>query len=445
MKKYNIKKIIDNNDLNVRSNLISFLTDNPDSLPLEILSRLAELTNNSRLETAAYYTDQIILDNLEKELPHIDKKTIHILEPSAGVGNFLQVIIDKYSYADQLIIDMNDIDENSIEVNQILNRYRNIPNNVTINYTNYDFISTKFDKQFDLIIGNPPFLKCNKDNLRKYSTSLVGLNTKNMAGLFLQKAITLSKYVTMIMPKYFLSNLDFKETRDKVENYSIEKIIDFGEIGFKGVLIETIAIFLDTVKNINDTYVYSVPLDITNVLDQNRLTSKQYPMWIIYRNQFFDDISENMIFDVFKVFRDRQLTNSVLNSTGSIRVLKSRNISRDGQEIIDLNGYDSFISEEDLTKFSVSKYLHNTDVFLAPNMTYYPRVMKKPANVLVNGSVAILELKSNYNIMPNQIEFLCSETFEKFYRIARNYSTRSLNIDSNSVYFFGLYNEKEEK
>jgi len=74
-------------------------------------------------------------------------------------------------------------------------------------------------------------------------------------------------------------------------------------------------------------------------------------------------------------------------------------------------------------------------------MTYYPRVIKKPKGAVVNGSVAILENISNKEITNKQLKFFSSSTFEEFYRIARNYSTRSLNIDSNSVTFFGLLKE----
>lgn len=74
-------------------------------------------------------------------------------------------------------------------------------------------------------------------------------------------------------------------------------------------------------------------------------------------------------------------------------------------------------------------------------MTYYPRVIKKPKGTLVNGSVAILEPKIGIEVTDKHLSFLCSNQFEKFYAIARNYSTRSLNIDANSVYFFGLYSK----
>ena len=36
------------------------------------------------------------------------------------------------------------------------------------------------------------------------------------------------------------------------------------------------------------------------------------------------------------------------------------------------------------------------------------------------------------------LEFFASKEFTAFYRIARNFGTRSLNIDKNSVFFWGL-------
>ena len=113
-------------------------------------------------------------------------------------------------------------------------------------------------------------------------------------------------------------------------------------------------------------------------------------------------------------------------------------MKRDGSEIINIKNYDSYINNNDLKGLSVEKYVNRDDVYICPNMTYYPRVLKKPKNTVVNGSVAILENKSKYIINNNDLKFFSSSTFEKFYRIARNHSTRSLNIDNNSVVFFGI-------
>ena len=46
--------------------------------------------------------------------------------------------------------------------------------------------------------------------------------------------------------------------------------------------------------------------------------------------------------------------------------------------------------------------------------------------------------KKNKEINNKQLEFFASKEFTAFYRIARNFGTRSLNIDKNSVFFWGL-------
>ena len=171
---------------------------------------------------------------------------------------------------------------------------------------------------------------------------------------------------------------------------------------------------------------------------QSYITDSFYPYWILYRNAFFDSVSEKLKFNCFTVFRDRQITNSMLNSNTGVRVLKSRNISDDGKEILDIAGYDSYMSLDLAQKLAVYKYVNNEDVYMTPNMTYKPRVMQKPKGLIVNGSVALLFPRKDIEVTKRQLEYFSSDEYRKFYRIARNKQTRSLNVDSCSVFFFGL-------
>ena len=70
-----------------------------------------------------------------------------------------------------------------------------------------------------------------------------------------------------------------------------------------------------------------------------------------------------------------------------------------------------------------------------PNLSYYPRATFLPKNSIVDGSAAILIPKININ--KKDLDFFASDEFSDFYRVARNFGTRSLNIDANSVFFFG--------
>lgn len=80
---------------------------------------------------------------------------------------------------------------------------------------------------------------------------------------------------------------------------------------------------------------------------QNYIFDEKLPYWIIYRDGEFDAVCKKLDFNVFKVFRDRQITNELLSPKGEIRVLKSRNISDDGKKVLDIEGYDAYISRAD--------------------------------------------------------------------------------------------------
>ena len=86
----------------------------------------------------------------------------------------------------------------------------------------------------------------------------------------------------------------------------------------------------------------------------------------------------------------------------------------------------------------VAKYLNRANCVLLPNLTYNPRACFLPKGCIADGSVAILTLAKDDDIVTNEdLAFYATDSFTKFYAIARNLGTRSLNIDNNSVFFFG--------
>jgi DNA (cytosine-5)-methyltransferase 1 len=148
-----------------------------------------------------------------------------------------------------------------------------------------------------------------------------------------------------------------------------------------------------------------------------------------------------MKLDTFQSFRDRQITKSLTKNNGEIRVLKARNIGNN--EIKDLVNYDRYV--DNMENLAVSKYINENDVVMVPNLTYYPRATFLPKNTIVDGSVALLTLKNGSRLPTEKdLEFYSTKEFENYYRVARNHGTRSLNIDNNSVFFFGLLKELTE-
>lgn len=431
-----IKKIIADNKLATSANLLTFLKDNWEKISEKDLRDIAEYANANRQDNSAYYTDNFIIQDIVESLPKVNKEEIRVLEPSVGIGNFVMPFINQFANKyKKITIDLNDIDPESLKVTKFFLSQQSIPDNVKIHYYHYDFLGNGAftDMHYDYIVGNPPFQR-----IGMKQASLYGNTITNLSGQFLLKATSISNITSLVMPKNLLSTNDYSDLRQVVQKMPIDVIIDFGEKGFKGVLIETIAITIGA-ENSGKTKVISYIDQTKRIVSEKYITSPEFPTWLIYRNRQFDDVAEHMKFNIFTVFRDRQITNAKLQDNGPIPVYKSQNIKKDGSGLQDIPGYNKYITMEKAKGLSVMKYYNNTSVYLTPNMTYYPRVIKKTGKFIVNGSIAVLKLKDGNALTEKQRQFLSSNKFRQFYLIARNKGTRSLNIDKVSVFWFGKY------
>lgn len=436
-------KLISENNLTNHKNLIEFLEGFKHKYNLSTITKILEFSNSLREKNAAYYTDKALLFYLNELLPNFnDKDHIRILEPAVGVGAFLPIISNKYKNIRKVVIDCVDISPESIEILAIMIKIYNINKNVEINLYVDDYLNFKMNSDYDLVVGNPPFGKLlSKQEI--INSQFINLKSNNLSSYFIEKSLNYSDNVLMIMPKSFLNSSEYKETRNYIGQYKINSIIDFGEKGFKGVLIETICLSISKRGKIKNTLIYSLPLGIELDQNQNYITSTAFPYWVIYRNKLFDDFAEKLDLNVFTVFRDRQITNSFLKTKTNnlVRVIKSRNIS-DDSKIVNIPFYDAYIDRELINKLAVRRFIDDDNVYLTPNMTYKTRLIRKPKNTVVNGSVAILIPHFKYELSKKEIDFFSSIEYRNFMQIARNYQTRTLNVDRSSVYFYGIPKRK---
>ncbi|PIR96908.1 MAG: restriction endonuclease [Candidatus Doudnabacteria bacterium CG10_big_fil_rev_8_21_14_0_10_41_10] len=441
-----VQRIIDKNQLYSVEQIKIFVKKNIERYSYAELSKIIELANAARLEHAAYYTRQDICFTVIKDLPDASKfSSVKILEPSAGAGNFLPLLIEKYKSVPEVQIDLIDIDPNAIEILKVLIQKLNIPSNFKINFINEDFLLfcrnglfATASEHYDIVVGNPPFGKLTDDDklLTEYKKDKRNQKTNNLFSFFLEKAMGHADTVALIIPKSFLSTPEFNDTREYIAEFAIEKITDYGEKGFRGVKIETISLILNTKKKglDNQTLVESYVKNEIGFKEQKYICSPEFPYWLVYRDTFFDNVASKLNFGVFVAYRDRQITKRITRSTGRIRVLKSRNIG--SNIIVDIPNYDSYIDEYD--DLAIGKYVNHETAVLVPNLTYNPRACFLPEDTIVDGSVAVLIPKGGTEVTEDNLAYYNSKEFVEFYRVARNYGTRSLNIDNNSVFFFGL-------
>jgi DNA (cytosine-5)-methyltransferase 1 len=436
-----ITALVQKKKLTENGNLLEFIRENK-TMSFALLSKIAELANAQRHNNAAYYTRQDICFSIIKNLPEAKTyTTLNILEPSIGVGNFLPTLINKYKSVSTVNIDVVDIDKNSIELLKELMKKIDVPANVVINYINADFLLHAFEKHYDIVVGNPPYMKITKEKelLAKYKTNVFNRDTNNIFAFFIEKAMSSGNVVSLIVPKSLINAPEFDGTRALMSNKKIEKIIDFGEKGFKGVKIETICFILNTKAKPGATVIESYITDSVQQHAQSYIMDNSFPYWLIYRNENFDAVAEKLQFNLFKVYRDRSITKALTKDKGKIRVLKSRNIG--DNKIIDIPDYDCFI--DDASMLGVAKFLNRKNCYLLPNLTYNPRACLLPQNCITDGSVAIITLiDESMKITKKDLAFYATDEFAQFYAIARNMGSRSLNIDNNSVFFFGKLKDK---
>lgn len=430
-----IKRLIEKKQLSSIDNLLAYLRDSrPD---FTTASKIAELANSKRLDEAAYYTRQDLCFSLVSALPDFkNKKQIRILEPSVGVGNFLPTLFAKYKDIPEVKLDLLDINQNSIRILKQIIKCLKVPKNFEIRFINDDFLTHEFRKRYDVIVGNPPFGKLQASQMHNYISEgfKTEISTKNLFALFFERALSLSAVVALFTPKSLLNAPEFTPLRSLLETKALLSINDYGEKGFQGVKIETISTVVDSREQPSRTSVNSYILSTYKTYDQNYITDRNYPYWLIYRDNYFDSIVAKLDLGVFDVLRDRTLTSKVMKPNGSVRVIKSRNI---GDGVISSRDEDRFVDSPNVSPIA-KEYFNKDNIAVAPNLSYYPRASLLPKDSIVDGSAAILIPRNKRIITNEDLAFFSSKEFFMFYRIARNYSTRSLNIDSKSVFFWAL-------
>lgn len=229
-----------------------------------------------------------------------------------GAGNFIPLIMEKY--ADKNVeLDVIDIDEKVLEVTSILfSKITNSYPNVKINIINSDYLTFEPTKRYDIIVGNPPFGKVsNSKKLEQYKRAAYNKNTNNLFAFFLEKSLRISDFVSLVTPKSLLSSPEYNDTRKYItKECKIKSILDFGEKGFNGVKIETIAISLFTKKATKqyDVKIESLITNNTHYITNKMMFDDDLSSWLIYKDNFFEDIKHSLYLGIFNSYRDRQIT-----------------------------------------------------------------------------------------------------------------------------------------
>jgi len=419
----------------MKNEILKYLKNSNDDFYIKS-KKIEELNRNylNGNNLAAYYTNENVVKLMVDKLPNFDDLTeITILEPSVGIGNFIPYLIEKYKNKKINFI-LNDIDNFIIEC---LNLVFKNQENINFNFTNEDFLQTNlFDSiKIDLIIGNPPYIKIKDKKYLKQIKSIYEDKTNNIYAYFIQKSLKISKNISFIVPKSLLFVNEFQKTRNLL-NKNIINIIDYEQSAFN-IRMETISfIYSNNNSNDNKCEILNYKNKISIIQNNDYIFDENLPIWLLYRNKNFDETLNKLELDIFNVYRDRQITNSMLNQDKKGKwILRGQNLQ---SEIIHVENYDKYCDKENL---QIEKFIDKNsknDILIAPNLTPKPRFHILPKNTLVNGSIGLFVLKKELEITKKDIEFLNSKEFQDYFDIVRNKSMFSINLDNNIGYFFGV-------
>ena len=428
------RAIIEERGLSDPKKLQVFAAKNPMGLGLDTLMNLAERANTRRVENAAYYTPAKTRFKLMGMLPVFPGGKIRVLEPAAGIGHLLSYLSSTLAGHEKVEIDAVDIDGDALALANVFLKQAKIPRHVKIRLLRGDFLKTADEAKYDLVVGNPPFGPLQNGALAECRQWANNKRARNAASFFIEKSLKKAEHVVLIAPKSLLNTPEFAATRNLLRP-CIAGICDYGELGFDGVKIETIAFAARSGTGVAEpkVWVESVPMNQRKSMRRGYIFSKAFPVWLIYRDREFDRVAGMMNLGIFQVFRDRQINWRNVNVRGKFRVLKSNNI-RDGRVI--RTDDDVFILAD--SPVAVKHFVGDKNAILVPNLSYLPRACRLPDDCVADGSVAILTPKNGAGrLTAASLRHFASDEFRRFYRVARNYGTRSLNIDACSVHFFG--------
>jgi adenine-specific DNA-methyltransferase len=201
---------------------------------------IEETSIEHRKKLGQYFTNQKICQEVLKFLPEMNN--LDVLEPSCGSGEFLSAIYSKYPDSK---IDAFEIDEKLG-----LETQKSFPN---VKFKFEDTLLFDFKKQYDLIIGNPPYFQFtpNKGLSEKYGKFMSG--RPNIYGYFIGCCLQLLKpegYLAFVVPPSMNNGAYFKPLRKFIQaGFNIVKIKTLTDDNFEGANQTVMLLIIQRGKN----------------------------------------------------------------------------------------------------------------------------------------------------------------------------------------------------
>lgn len=187
----------------------------------------------SRKAMGAYYTPTKVVRALIEKLVEKNGTNKGILDPCCGTGNFLLQLTDEFSVEN---IHGNDIDCISVKIARLNMALRFKIQDVKLlyrNITNENYLAGEQEKQYDLIMGNPPwgyrFTEEEKEELQGHYACAKGKNIESY-DVFLERALSNLKEggaLSFVLPEAILNVKSHMPVRQIIIEQSAIQYMEF--------------------------------------------------------------------------------------------------------------------------------------------------------------------------------------------------------------------------
>jgi adenine-specific DNA-methyltransferase len=193
----------------------------------------------TKKENGIYFTPyeyrKIVFNYLCKYISF--EKSLNILEPSFGSGEFIIDCSEKYKNSKITGVEINKDIFDKVKFNK----------NENICLYNENFINYTTNNKFDLIIGNPPYVVIKKNNIPEEYNSIT-YGRPNLFCLFIYKCIKLLKddgILAFILPNSILNTSYYEKIRKYIyDTCNILELIEFNNKKFVETTQDTVCIIL---------------------------------------------------------------------------------------------------------------------------------------------------------------------------------------------------------
>lgn len=193
----------------------------------------------NRKATGSYYTPTKVVRNL---IGHIAfKGNEKVLDPCCGTGNFLLQLPDNISMQDTYGVDIDAISVMITRINMALKFVNADLELIYKNISKSNYLSEYSEKDFDYIIGNPPwgyeYDDEEKEFLRRKYSSAIGKNIESY-DVFIEQAIMALKKggrVSFVLPEAIMNVKAHMPIRQVIINNNSIEFLDYLGNAFDGV------------------------------------------------------------------------------------------------------------------------------------------------------------------------------------------------------------------